>query len=257
MKKKCCMFLSAALILSGLVFSRAGLTGSINGVVKTPEGAPFPGVIVLLRSPALIVPEVEAVSNQFGVYRFPGLSPGVYELSFIVRGLETYERKGIVVSAGKTVSLDVDLPLRASGEAVVVEGKAPVIDRLKIKGVTTLDKKFLVNDENIRNRYPLNADATAYVDDFIGSHELKIGRELQLGRTEWNYDPFINMDLRAETSFDIQRFTLKAFYHAFHIFNDNTVTWVRLFCFRTESDFCGLLQILPPRIFQLGARIEF
>lgn len=143
MGKKCCIFLLAALILAGLVFSQAGLTGSINGVVKTPEGAPFPGVIVLLRSPALVIPEVEAVSNQAGVFRFPGLSPGVYELSFIVRGLETYVRKGIVVSAGKTVSLDFDLPLRAAGEAVVVEGRAPVIDRFKTVGVTTLDSEFL------------------------------------------------------------------------------------------------------------------
>ncbi len=130
-------------MVSGMAFSQAGQTGSITGIVRTPEGVPLSGVIVLLKSPALILPEVEAVSNQAGVYRFPGLSPGVYELTFIVRGLETYIRKGIIVSAGRTTSLDINIPFRAAGEAVVVEGKAPVIDRMKTVGVTTLDTEFL------------------------------------------------------------------------------------------------------------------
>lgn len=148
MRKSGCIFLLAALIASGLGFSQSDQTGSITGVIRTPEGDPLPGVIVLLKSPALILPELEAVSNKAGVYRFPGLSPGIYELCFIVRGLETYVRRGIFVSAGKRVYLDINLPLKAPHEAIVVEGKAPVVDRLKMEGVKILDASGEILDQS-------------------------------------------------------------------------------------------------------------
>jgi hypothetical protein len=137
MRKRCWMYLAGAVMLSGLIFSHVGKMGSINGIVMTPEGDPLPGVIVLLRSPALILPELEAVSDESGVYRFPSLSPGVYELSFIIKGLESHVRKGIIVLSGKTVSLDARISFKASGKAVVVEEKAPVTVRLRTVGATT------------------------------------------------------------------------------------------------------------------------
>jgi hypothetical protein len=131
------------LLAPSMVYSQAGQTGSITGIVRTPEGEPLSGVIVLLKGPALVIPEIEAVSNERGIYRFSYLSPGVYELTFLVQGLEKAVQGEIVVSAGKTVTMDTNLRLRAAKEAVVVEAKAPTIDRLKTVGVTTLNKEFL------------------------------------------------------------------------------------------------------------------
>jgi hypothetical protein len=146
MGKKVLSFIIAGLMAAGFVFSsstQAGLTGSIGGMVRTVEGESVPGVIVLLKSPALVLPEIEDVTNAAGIYRFVNLSPGTYELIFILEGLQHIVRKGIVISAGKALSLDVDLTLRALGQTIVVEGDAPVIDRMKTVGVTTLDTEFL------------------------------------------------------------------------------------------------------------------
>ncbi len=48
-------------------------------------------------------------------------------------------------------------------------------------------------DRNQRNRYNFNVDATTFIDDFMGTHELKIGGEAQLARVGWqvygNPDP--------------------------------------------------------------------
>ena len=41
------------------------------------------------------------------------------------------------------------------------------------------------NDHYIRDRYNVNIDATTFIDDFLGTHELKVGGEAQLGRTTW------------------------------------------------------------------------
>ncbi len=117
MGKNVFLFIIAGLMTAGFAFFQASQTGTISGVVRTHEGDPLPGVIVLCKSPALDLPEIEAVTSVSGVYGFPRLSPGTYELMFIFAGLRHVERKGIAVLAGGSVSLDIDLPLRAKDES--------------------------------------------------------------------------------------------------------------------------------------------
>jgi hypothetical protein len=278
MVKKFTIFLLVAVIASGMAFSWNGQTGSINGVVKTPEGDPFPGVIVLLRSPALIVPEVEALTNKEGIYRFPGLSPGVYELSFIVRGLETYVKKGISVSAGITVSLDIDLPLRAEMEAVVVEEKAPKVARMKIKGVSVLDssilqtvqdyrddslmeiwngRSFRTGGEDFRNRCQFKDEALPPISDFIGFGEPIFQSEPHLGPTEWGYCFLIDLSLQPEKHRGIGQFNLKAFRDVFNVFKKDAAASFCTLSDRPEFDMRYTFRMIPTRIFQLGDRIEF
>ena len=125
MGKKVLTFIIAGLMIAGFAFAQANQTCAISGVVRTPEGGALRGIIVLLRSPSLELPEIEAITNASGMYGFPCLSPGTYELTFIFAGLKHVKQTGIVVSAGESVSLDIDLPLRAKDETVVVEGDLP------------------------------------------------------------------------------------------------------------------------------------
>lgn len=142
MRKQCLIFCLVLLIVPALVYPQASQTGSITGVVRTPDGDPLAGVLVLLKGPALIIPEIEAVSNRAGVYSFFALSPGMYELSFIVKGWESVVRKVIAISAGDLVTMDINLTLRAPGEALVVEAKTPTITRPRSIEVETMDNKF-------------------------------------------------------------------------------------------------------------------
>ena len=143
MPKKYFIFLCALFLLPTLIYAQAGQTGTISGVVRTPEGEPLPSVTVILTSPALVIPSLEAVTNESGMYRFPSLSPGTYELTYSLPGVEKVVRRGIQVSAGITVTLDIDMTLKATDEFIVVEGKAPTIDRVNTKGVTSLNLVFL------------------------------------------------------------------------------------------------------------------
>ncbi len=150
MRKQCLIFCLVFLIVPALVYPQAGQTGSITGVVRTPDGDPLAGVILLLKGPALIIPEIEAVSNKAGVYNFFALSPGIYELSFIVKGWESVARKGITISAGDAVTLDINLNLKAPREAVVVEAKNPAIPRPRHIEIETLDNNFSLIDPEER-----------------------------------------------------------------------------------------------------------
>jgi hypothetical protein len=142
MRKQCLIFCLVFLIFPALVYPQAGQTGSVTGVIRTPDGDPLAGVIVLIKGPALIIPEIESVSNKAGVYSFFALSPGTYELSFIVKGFEKVVRKGIAISAGDAISLDINLSLMAPGEAVVVEAKTPTITGARSIEIETLDDNF-------------------------------------------------------------------------------------------------------------------
>jgi hypothetical protein len=126
MGKKIIAFLIIGFWLTGFALSKSDQNGSIYGVVKTPEGDSLPGVIVLLKSPSLILPEVEDITNAAGMYRFADLPPGVYEVTFILSGFQKIEKKDIVVSPGIKVSLNIDHTLRANDEIIIVEGNEPI-----------------------------------------------------------------------------------------------------------------------------------
>ena len=123
MGKKIIVFFITGIVLAGFAYSQAGYTGSIHGIVKTPEGDSLPGVIVLLKSPSLFLPEIEDITNAAGMYRFKDLPPGVYEVTFILAGFQKIEKKDVYIYSGTTVSLDIDHTLRARDEAVIVESK--------------------------------------------------------------------------------------------------------------------------------------
>ncbi len=70
-----------AVLLFGATAAAAQETrGSIEGIVKDTSGAVLPGVTVEARSPAL-VGVATATSDTNGMFRFPALAPGVYEVT--------------------------------------------------------------------------------------------------------------------------------------------------------------------------------
>jgi hypothetical protein len=142
MRKQPFIYCLAFLVISAMAYAHADQTGSITGVVRTPDGEPLAGVIVLLKGPALIIPEIEVVSNKAGVYSFSGLSPGTYELSFFIRGMERIVHEGVAVSADAIVTLDVNLKWMAPSESVVVEAEVPDSVQTRTLESTTPDYDF-------------------------------------------------------------------------------------------------------------------
>lgn len=143
MVKRLLCFLVATLFIVSIGFAQAGQTGGINGTVNDPDGVKLPGVTVVLKSPALVLAQLTTVTNANGVYRFPQLAPGTYELSFQLEGMNTLVRKGIVVSIGRTVTVDVGMSLKSLEESIIVSGKAPTVDRQSTVGAANMDEEFL------------------------------------------------------------------------------------------------------------------
>jgi hypothetical protein len=101
--------------------------GSIEGTVKDASGGVLPGVTVEARSPSL-VGVATAVTDAQGVYRFPALAPGRYEVTATLQGFEAGKAQNISLELGQILKVDLALALAGVAETVQVKGEAPLID---------------------------------------------------------------------------------------------------------------------------------
>jgi hypothetical protein len=101
----------------------------------------------------------ETVSNKEGLYTFPVLLPGTYELTAEAKGFQSYSRKGIQINANARVAVDIALQVGEGTDSVTVTADAPPLEsvrasagqsitsheleNLPLDGHTALDAEFL------------------------------------------------------------------------------------------------------------------
>ncbi|MPY87124.1 MAG: hypothetical protein GEU99_04300 [Luteitalea sp.] len=100
--------------------------GSIEGTVRDSSGAVLPGVTVEARAGVRGV--VSTVTDESGVYRFPALMPGTYEVSADLSGFNSNTLENVSVSLGQILRVDLTLQPQGITETVSVTAEAPLID---------------------------------------------------------------------------------------------------------------------------------
>jgi len=157
MKKQCWLYLFAFLgiffILASSSLRAQRLTGTIRGTVRDEGGEVLPGVTVEIKSPALIGGVKSELTTASGVFLFPALPPGTYTISFSLSGFQNVKRDNIIVSIGKTTTVDVALKPATLEESVTVVGESPVVDVTKSGTTTTYDQNLLQNLPKTRFTY--------------------------------------------------------------------------------------------------------
>ncbi len=95
----------------------------LTGTVKDPSGAVVANAKVTLTN--VSTAEVRAgTTNGAGLYDFPALHNGTYDLKVTAPGFEAYDKTGIVMDVAATVREDVTLALGASTTTVTVQANA-------------------------------------------------------------------------------------------------------------------------------------
>lgn len=135
--------LSMLLVATGPAWAQR-TTGEIIGKVTDESGAVLPGVTVTLRG-AGVPGAPTAVTSEGGVYRFPVLPPGTYDLEFTLSGFATVKRQGIPVAVGGTVELEVKMGLGTLQETVTVTGESPVVSVSTAQVSTAYNKEWVHN----------------------------------------------------------------------------------------------------------------
>jgi outer membrane receptor protein involved in Fe transport len=117
-------------------------SGSIIGVVKDPSGAVLPGATVEARSPSAIGVR-STVADEQGVYRFPALAPGTYEVTATLQGFVAAKVTDVVVTLGKQLNVELTLRLASVTESVTVTSESPIIDTKASAVTASVDAQLI------------------------------------------------------------------------------------------------------------------
>ncbi|HEX5658292.1 MAG TPA: carboxypeptidase-like regulatory domain-containing protein, partial [Polyangiales bacterium] len=100
----------------------------VGTVSDSSTGKPVSDSLVTVTSPNLQGEEI-AVTDETGVYRIPGLPPGLYTLRVEAQAFRPYTRESLDLHADTTIRLNASLlPEALRAEEVVVVGRTPTVD---------------------------------------------------------------------------------------------------------------------------------
>ncbi len=126
MRKRTLAALFGLLLLAGPAAAQEQ-RASIEGTVKDNTGAVLPGVTVEAKSLTQGNVVSTATDGQ-GMFRFPALTPGAYEVTATLAGFTTAKFERVEVTLGQIKRLEMALNVAGVAETVQVTSEQPLID---------------------------------------------------------------------------------------------------------------------------------
>jgi hypothetical protein len=161
MRKYLHLALSFAFAL--LLFSAANVSaqtsGEITGLVTDPSGEAVVGATVTVTNKATGATRKVTTSKE-GLYTFPSLLPGQYELKVEQQGFKTAARENITLEVQQTIRLDIGMEIGAVGEVVTITSVGTLLNAENTTVGTVIENKRIV-DLPLNGRNFLQLVATA------------------------------------------------------------------------------------------------
>jgi hypothetical protein len=157
--------------------------GSIEGIVKDTSGAVLPGVTVEARSPNL-VGVATVTSDLNGIYRFPALAPGIYEVTATLNGFQTKKVTEVQLQIGQILKIDFPLQVAGVSESVSVSAESPLIDVKQNAAAATITSEII-------DRIPKGRDWTSVVTTAPGVNEESRAGGFQIDGSSGSENRFI------------------------------------------------------------------
>jgi hypothetical protein len=143
----CVVSLAILLLLGGIsaaAFAQTAGSGSLSGTIQDAKGGVIPGVAVTLRNEGTGI-EFPTSSNEAGLFIFPALPVGVYNLAAEKPGFATLSQKGIRVDVGSKVNLDLSLPLASTQSTIEITAETPIIETTRTQVSSTVNEVSIQN----------------------------------------------------------------------------------------------------------------
>jgi hypothetical protein len=115
------------LLLAGKALAAQSVTGTITGSVTDATGAVIPNAAITVTETATGVAR-NGVSNGVGIFSFPELQPGTYNVTVKALGFSTAVRPGIELQINQTASLAIPMATGSALETVQVSGEQPLLN---------------------------------------------------------------------------------------------------------------------------------
>jgi hypothetical protein len=174
-----CLFLALLWAMPAVAQEQSG---AIEGVIKDPSGAVLPGVTVEARSPQ-VVGVSTTVTDARGVYRFPALPPGNYEITASLPGFATAKNQAIL-SLGQLLRVEITLKMAGVAETVQVTGESPLIDVKQNASFATIERATI-------EKIPKGRDFTSVVTTAPGTNNESYAGGIQIDGASGSENRFI------------------------------------------------------------------
>jgi len=147
---------------------------SLNGTVTDPTGALVPNAKVTAVNVSTGLSRTTRTTDA-GLYSFPGLPVGTYDLTIDATGFRTVKRTGLPLEVGAAATVDVRLEVGSAQETVTVEAGAPVVETSRSSTSATVTEKAVANlPINGRNFIDFTLLTPGTVRDVRGSGDLSV-----------------------------------------------------------------------------------
>jgi hypothetical protein len=146
-------FVLIALLLCHPSASAQLTTGTVSGTVIDQTKASLPGAEVTVRNVGTGLTRT-VFANDNGRFEAPNLPIGDYEVTAALQGFGTAVQRGIVLTVGRTVVLELTLPLASVQQEVIVTGAAPLVE------VTSATVSNLIDSRRVEDLPLVNRDLT-------------------------------------------------------------------------------------------------
>ena len=137
--------------------------GNVFGSVSDAEGSRLPGVTVTLSGAGAPIIQV---TDERGQFRFPGLTPGRYQVSAQLEGFSAVDYPNVQVNIGRNTELDITLTA-AVEETITVTSESPLLDERKMQAGTTVSQIELEKIPTARDPWAILTQTPGVVSDRI------------------------------------------------------------------------------------------
>jgi len=142
------------LLTMSTVVGFAQTSGEISGLVTDPSGAAVSGATVTITSKATQATRNVTTNNE-GLYSFPSLGPGLYELKVEQSGFKTVRLDNVKIEVQQTARLDVSLEVGQVDEMVTINSSVALLNSENTTLGTVIENK-IVTELPLNGRQYLN-----------------------------------------------------------------------------------------------------
>jgi len=125
------------------VFAQSN-SATLSGIVTDPSGAVVVGANVVATREATGVSQ-STKTNRTGLYAFPELVPGSYNLAVTSQGFKQYVEQGLVLQTQDTVAQNVTLEIGAESQTVNVSSETALMNSQNATVSTVVDRQTVAN----------------------------------------------------------------------------------------------------------------
>ena len=144
---------AVAIAIGASVNLWAQSSASLTGTVTDASGAVVAGAAVTCRNSQTGL-AFNANTNQDGVFRFPDLPNGQYEVTVVQPGFEKLVRSGLTLLTGRAVDLHLQLQVGTEQQQIEVTAPAPVVQATSSEVQVSIDSRSM-RELPLNGRNPL------------------------------------------------------------------------------------------------------